>query len=160
MNTNIHFLSYLSHFFIEREEFQTNLHRKLNTYFVCVCFFLFRKWRRLWDNVEKYCWAEQAIGAILRGACQLHSVNPHSQYLVIIAFTLQQWLQERASVLLYIYIVCIVGTQSELCIIYKVVQIWPGLFTLVYKQISPGHIWTTLYMLTLLTLCRKTGVIM
>ena len=29
--------------------------------------------------------------------------------------------------------------------IYKVVQIWPGLFTLVYTQISPGHIWTTLY---------------
>ena len=28
---------------------------------------------------------------------------------------------------------------------YKVVQIWPGLFTLVYIQISPGHIWNTLY---------------
>jgi hypothetical protein len=28
---------------------------------------------------------------------------------------------------------------------YKVVQIWPGLF--VYKQVTvcPGHIWTTLY---------------
>jgi len=26
-----------------------------------------------------------------------------------------------------------------------VVQIWPGLFTLVYTQIIPGHIWTTLY---------------
>ena len=29
---------------------------------------------------------------------------------------------------------------------YKVVQIWPGLFTHVYIQISPGHIWTTLYL--------------
>jgi hypothetical protein len=29
--------------------------------------------------------------------------------------------------------------------IYKVVQIWPGLVRLVYTQISPGHIWTTLY---------------
>ena len=28
--------------------------------------------------------------------------------------------------------------------INKVVQIWLGLFTLVYTQISPGHIWTTL----------------
>jgi len=27
-----------------------------------------------------------------------------------------------------------------------VVQIWPGLFTLVYTQISPGYIWTILYM--------------
>jgi len=32
----------------------------------------------------------------------------------------------------------------ELCtLLYKVVQIWPGLFTLVN---SPGHIWTTLYL--------------
>jgi hypothetical protein len=29
--------------------------------------------------------------------------------------------------------------------VYKVVQIWPGLVRLVYTQISPGHIWTTLY---------------
>jgi len=29
--------------------------------------------------------------------------------------------------------------------LYKVVQIWPGMFTLVYTQISPGHIWTKLY---------------
>jgi len=28
---------------------------------------------------------------------------------------------------------------------YKVVQIWPGLVRLVYTQISPGHIGTTLY---------------
>ena len=29
--------------------------------------------------------------------------------------------------------------------LYKVVQIWPGLIYIVYTQISPGHIWTTLY---------------
>ena len=35
--------------------------------------------------------------------------------------------------------------QQQQRYLYKVVQIWPGLFTLVYTQISPGHIWTTLY---------------
>jgi hypothetical protein len=30
---------------------------------------------------------------------------------------------------------------------HKVVQIWPGLVRLVHTQISPGHIWTTLYFL-------------
>jgi hypothetical protein len=49
------------------------------------------------------------------------------------AFLLQQWLQERASVLRYTYIVRIVGPQSEL---------W------------------RMYMLPLLTLCHKMGVIM
>ena len=33
-------------------------------------------------------------------------------------------------------------------LMYKVVQIWPGLFTLVYIQIIPGHNWTTLYFCT------------
>ena len=33
------------------------------------------------------------------------------------------------------------NTQSHY---YKVVQIWPELFTPVYTQISHGHIWTTL----------------
>jgi len=28
---------------------------------------------------------------------------------------------------------------------YKLVQIWPGHMRLVYTEISPGHIWTTLY---------------
>jgi hypothetical protein len=46
---------------------------------------------------------------------------------------------------------------------YKVVQIWPGLFTLVYTQISSGHIWTTLYILIFSAIfvwnishCKKT----
>jgi len=29
---------------------------------------------------------------------------------------------------------------------YKVVQIWPGLMSPDLHTISPGHIWTTLYM--------------
>jgi len=34
---------------------------------------------------------------------------------------------------------------------YKVVQIWPGLIRLVYTQISPAHIWTTLYIVLYVT---------
>ena len=32
------------------------------------------------------------------------------------------------------------------CSMYKVVQIWPGHMRLVYTEISPCHIWTTLYL--------------
>ena len=38
--------------------------------------------------------------------------------------------------------------------IYKVVQIWPGLFVCKQVTVCPGHIWTTLYF-TLL--CRRTS---
>ena len=34
------------------------------------------------------------------------ATNTHSNYVTIIAFPLQQWLQERASLLRYTYIAC------------------------------------------------------
>ena len=34
--------------------------------------------------------------------------NTHSEYVILIAFPLQQWLHERASLLRYMYIVCLV----------------------------------------------------
>jgi hypothetical protein len=37
------------------------------------------------------------------------ATNTHSEYVIIIAFPLQQWLRERASTLRYTYIACIVA---------------------------------------------------
>ena len=37
-----------------------------------------------------------------------------------------------------------------ICFMYKVVQMWPGHMRLVCTQISPSHIWTTLYLWTVL----------
>jgi hypothetical protein len=37
--------------------------------------------------------------------------DTHSEYVVLIAFPLQQWLLERASLLRYTYIACIVSNQ-------------------------------------------------
>jgi hypothetical protein len=36
------------------------------------------------------------------------ATNTHSEYVILIAFALQQWLKERASMLLYTYIACLV----------------------------------------------------
>jgi hypothetical protein len=36
------------------------------------------------------------------------ATNTHSQYVILIAIPLQQWLQERASMLRYTYIACLV----------------------------------------------------
>ena len=57
--TNIHFWSYLAQFFLEWEMFQTNVVEKLKTRILCSVT-IFRKSRRLWENVEKYCRAGQA----------------------------------------------------------------------------------------------------
>jgi len=42
------------------------------------------------------------------------ATNAHSEQAVLIAFPLQQWLHERASMLRYTYIACLVFSKNEL----------------------------------------------
>jgi hypothetical protein len=63
--------------------------------------------------VEKYGTARQAtndnIIRRMRFACWItKATDTHSEYVILIAFPSQQWLRERASVLRYTYIVCLV----------------------------------------------------
>jgi len=51
MKTNIHFWSYLTHFFSELETFKTNGAEKIITHILCSITFL-EKTHRFWDNVE------------------------------------------------------------------------------------------------------------
>jgi len=58
MKTNIHFLSYLAHFFLEWEMLETKVAEKIKAHIMCsVTFFLSC---HLWDNMEEYCRAGQA----------------------------------------------------------------------------------------------------
>jgi len=41
------------------------------------------------------------------------TTNTHSEYVIIIAFSQQQWLHERASMLLYTYIACLILCQHR-----------------------------------------------
>jgi hypothetical protein len=73
--------------------------------------FFFRKSCRLWENVEKYGTAKQAtddnIIRRMRFACWItKSTNTHLACVIIIAFTRQQWLHERAS-MLRLYVHCL-----------------------------------------------------
>jgi hypothetical protein len=68
--------------------------------------------------VEKYCRAGQAtddnVTRRMRIACSIpKATDNHSEYVLIIAFPLQQWLHERASVLRCTYTACVV--QEENC---------------------------------------------
>jgi len=46
----------------------------------------------------------------MRIACWIpKATDTHSEYVILIAFPLQQWFRERASVLLYTYIDCLVA---------------------------------------------------
>jgi len=101
MKTN-NFLSYLAHFFLEWEIFQTKVVEKIKTH-ILFSVTVFRKSCRLWDNVEKYCRAGQLTDinmAHARYMLEGYKYTP-SVCVILIAFPLQQWLHERACVTLH-----------------------------------------------------------
>jgi len=80
-----------------------------NTHFVFSNFFENRA--IVLDKLEKCVRVGQATDDnVMRIACWIPKpTNTPSEYIIRIAFPLQQWLHERTSVLRYTYIVCIVG---------------------------------------------------
>ena len=69
--------------------------------------------------MEKYCTAGQAtdenIIRRMRIACWIpNATNINSEYVILIAFPLQQWLHERASLLRYTYTACLACSCSQL----------------------------------------------
>jgi len=101
--------------------FQTKTVEKIKTHIICSIIF-FRKSYRLigtifgkkWcRNIGKYGIAWKVTdGNVLWPMCFARRIkkatNTHSAYVILIAFPLQQWLRERASILRYTYIACLV----------------------------------------------------
>ena len=76
-----------------------------NWHFIFVNFFC-RKSCHLWANVEKYCRAVLPQMTIRRMsiACRIpKAMDTQSEYVILIAFPLHQWLHERASALRYAF---------------------------------------------------------
>jgi len=45
--------------------------------------------------------------------CITKATNTHSQYVILVSFPQQQWLQDRAFILSYTYIACLVWWHSN-----------------------------------------------
>jgi hypothetical protein len=105
--------------------FQTELIGEIKTNILCsINSLFFNFWiLHLWQQMEEYCRAIQSADDIIwrmRFACCLtKATNTHSEYLILIALLLQQWLHERVSVVSYNYIVVcfLLGNSpaSEFC---------------------------------------------
>jgi len=84
-------------------------------------FFTPKKSCRLSENVRKYCRAGQATDDnMVHTHCMLDT-NTHSEYVILIAFALQQWLKEVASILRYTYTVCLVLTEITASISHTII---------------------------------------
>ena len=109
MKTNIHLRLYLLQFFLEREIFHTNVVEIPKTYILCsVIFFKRAVYDLRWKNIVEPDRPQMTIWRI-RIACWIPNVtNTISEYVIPIAFPLQQWFNEWFSVLSYTYNVCLV----------------------------------------------------
>ena len=133
-----HFWRYLAKFSTEWELFWKKVVEKMKTDILWSITF-FRKSHRLWNNVEKYCgdrgatndvtmWRIRDGLARLYALMRMHTpthpgTNVHActrkhahtdQYVILIAFPQQQWFLERASMLHYTYIACLVIHHTTL----------------------------------------------
>jgi len=58
----------------------------------------------MWKNTVKLGRLQMKIWRMRIACCTPKATNTHSKYVILISFPLQQWLNERASVLRYTYI--------------------------------------------------------
>jgi hypothetical protein len=78
-----------------------------NTFYVQFFFFLSRAvYKIVWNSMVE---PDRPRMTMWRIACWIpQATNTNSQYVILIAFPLQQWLYERASLFRYTYIACLV----------------------------------------------------
>jgi hypothetical protein len=110
MKTNIYFWSYLSHFFLEWEMFQTKVVEKIATHVLNSKTFLKNRtvYGIMWKNTVEPD-RPQMTTRRMRITCWIHkATNMHSECVILTALPLQQWLHEFSSVLCCTYIVCLV----------------------------------------------------
>jgi len=98
--------------------FQTQVVEKFNTHILCsVTFFLENRAFyeiRLKNNIEPG--RSQMANRRVRVSCWMtKDTATHSQYVIIIAFPLQQWWHERARMLRYTHIACLVEKCVDHC---------------------------------------------
>jgi hypothetical protein len=107
MRTIIHFLSYLAQFFLELETLRTQAVYKIKTFYVHKHFSENQGiYEVMWKNSVQPNRPQMTIWRTRMACWMPKGTNAHSEYVILIAFPLQQWLHECASMLRYTYLHC------------------------------------------------------
>ena len=62
----------------------------------------------MWRNIVERDRPQMTVWRLLNACWIPKATNTHSEYVILTAFPLQQWLHERTSMLRYAYIACLV----------------------------------------------------
>ena len=105
MNTNTHLWSYLTQFFLEWAMFHTKVLEKMKTHILYseTSFWKLYHLRDMWKNIENPDRLQMTIWHICIACWITKATNTHSEYVILTAFPLQQWLHKRTSILCYTY---------------------------------------------------------
>ena len=121
MKTYVHLWHYLSKLFLKWRIFQTKVVQKIKTHILYLMTF-FIKLCLLWENMEKYCAAGQTTDyTMARAHCMLYNWGYKHTLRICNAYPFfilrQQFLHERASVLRFPHIGCLVlyRLQFRIC---------------------------------------------
>ena len=110
MKTNIHFWLYLAQFPLEWEMIQTKFVEKIRTHVLYSI--MFRENRAvceiMWKN-EVDPDRPQTTWCILDACWISKATDIHSEYVILIAFSLQQWLHDRAYTWRHTFVACLVS---------------------------------------------------
>ena len=146
MKTNVHFWSYLAHFFLEWEIFQTDVVEKIKRHVLCsvTVFFNCAIYEIMLKNILEPGKPQMTIWR-MRIACWIpEATNTHSEYVIRIAFPLQPRLHARPSVLHYTFIACLVTPVSPTSLVFLMSFIavlirYPVTFCMTSTPGSRGH---------------------
>ena len=89
--------------------FQTEVVEKTRTFFSATLLFENSAVdEKIWKNIVELKRPQIAVWRMLISRRVPQATTTHSEYVILIAIPLQQWLHERASIFLYTYIFCFV----------------------------------------------------
>jgi hypothetical protein len=85
--------------------FRTNVVKKIRTYILCLVIFLQNRSTHqiMWENTVQPKRRQTTIWRMRISCWVPKATNIHSEYVIVIAFLLQQWLHEGDSMLRYTY---------------------------------------------------------
>jgi hypothetical protein len=89
--------------------FQTNILEKKSKLFLFSNFFFPPEIRAVYETMWENMAADDNIIRRMRLECCIaKATNTHSEYVTLLGFSRQEWLRERASMLRYTHIICLV----------------------------------------------------
>jgi hypothetical protein len=118
--------------------FQTKVVEKIKTHILCSVTFFFENraiYEIIWKNIVDRGRPQMTVWRVLIAGWIPKATNTytHLNCVLLIAFPLLKWLHERASMLRYMYIACLVYDQEGVCFlrsmncVFNVTQINIGL---------------------------------